>query len=69
MVFSKMLAKGMHLIEFKNCIFFSTSEGGSPSEASETELPLRHPFFNFLKIYKSSDKGIKKQEKWEDLQT
>ena len=69
MVFSKMLAKGMHLIEFKNCIFFNFWRGNSPSEASERELPLRHPLFNFLKICKNSDKGIKKQEKWEDLQT
>ena len=57
-----MLAKDMHQIlqiEFKNCIF----------SASERELPLRLPLFKFLNIYKSFDKGIKKQEKWEDLQT
>ena len=57
-----MLAKGMHLMEFESYIF-STSEGwgNSPSEASEGELPLRHSLFKFskIKIYKSSDKGIK----------
>ena len=59
MVFSKMLAKGMHLIQFENCNFFNFWSGNSPSEASERELPLRHPLFKFSKIYKSSDKGIK----------
>ena len=59
MVFSKMLTKGMHLIEFENCNFFPILKGNSPSEASERELPLRHPLFKFSKIYKSSDKGIK----------
>ena len=54
-----MLAKGMHLIEFENCIFFNFWRGNSPSEASERELPLRHPLFKFSKIYKSSDKDIK----------
>ena len=59
MVFSKMLAKGMHLIEFENCNFFQLLKGEHPSEASERELPFRHPLFKFSKIYKSSDKGIK----------
>ena len=55
-----MLAKGMHLIEFESCIFFNFRRlGNSPSEASERELPLRHPLFKFSKIYKSSNKGIK----------
>ena len=60
MVFSKMLAKDMHLIEFENCIFFFNFwRGNYPSEALEREPPLRHPLFKFSKIYKSSDKGIK----------
>ena len=59
MVVSKMLAKGIGLIEFKNCNFFNFLRGNSSSEASERELPLRHPLFKFSKIYKSSDKGIK----------
>ena len=58
MVFSNMLAKGMHLIQFENCNFFNFWSGNSPSEDSERELPLRHSLFKFSKIYKSSDKGI-----------
>ena len=59
MVFSEMLTKGIHLIEFENCNFFQFWRENSPSEASERELPLKHPLFKFSKIYKSSDKGIK----------
>ena len=59
MVFSKMLAKGMSLIEYENCNFFNFWRGNSSSEASERELPFRHPLFKFSKIYKSSDEGIK----------
>ena len=37
-------------IEFVNLNFFSTSEGEtSSSEASERELPLRHPIFLMAK--------------------
>ena len=52
----------MHLIEFENCNFFNFWRGNSPSEASERELPLRHPLFKFSKNYKSSDKGIKTEK-------
>ena len=59
MVFSKMLAKGMQLIEFENCNFFNFWRGNSPSEAPERKLPLRHLLFKLSKINISSDKGIK----------
>ena len=59
MVFSKMLAKGT-LLSLKIAFFFQILKGNSPSEASERELPLRHPLFKFSKIYQSSDKGIEK---------
>ena len=62
MVFGKMLTKGMHLIEFENCNFFNFWRANSLSEASERELPLRHPLFKFSKIYKRSDKGIKTEK-------
>ena len=53
MAFNKMLAKGMHLIEFENCIFFSILNGELPLRSSERERPLRHPLFKFLKdLYK-----------------
>ena len=57
--FSKILAKGMHLIEFENCNFFSNSEGGTPLRSFWEGTPPQTPLFKFSKIYKSSDKGIK----------
>ena len=64
-----MLAKGMHLIEFENCIFFSTSEGGTtPQKLLRGNSPSDTRFLNFQRFIKVLTKASK-QEKWEDLQT
>ena len=44
MVFSNMLAKGMQLIEFENCIF-STSEGELPLRSFWEGTPPQTPAF------------------------
>ena len=68
MVFSKMLAKGMHLIEFENCIF-STSEGGTtPQKPLRENAPSDTRFLNFQRFIKVLTKASK-QEKWEGFQT
>ena len=68
MVFSKMLAKGMHLTEFENCIFVNFWRGNYPSETSEREHPSDTHFLNFQRFIKVLTKASK-QEKWEDFQT
>ena len=76
MVFSKMLAKGMYLIEFENCIFFqllkgelplrSIWEGTTPQKLLRGNSPSDTRFLNFQRFIKVLTKSSK-QEKLEDF--
>ena len=68
MVFSKMLAKIMSLIELKIAMF-STPEGGTPPQKLlRGNSPSDTRFLDFQRFIKVLTKASK-QEKWEDLQT
>ena len=60
MAFSKMLAKGMHLIEFENCIFFFNSEWGTPpKKLLRGNSPSDTHFLNFKRFLKVLTKASK----------
>ena len=64
-----MLAKGMHLLDFENCIFFQLLKGGTPPQKLlRGNSPSDTRFLNFQRFIKVLTKASK-EENCEDLQT